>query len=73
MAGQEGRFRLDIRKNFVTQRVVKDWNQLPREGVESPSLEVFTKCAGVFSGTWFSDGLGSPGLKVGLDDLKGLS
>jgi len=38
---KEGRFRLDIRKKFFTVKVVKHWHRLPREAVDTPSLDVF--------------------------------
>ncbi|KFO70105.1 hypothetical protein N303_09515, partial [Cuculus canorus] len=38
---ERGRFRLDIRRNFFTMRVVRNWHRLPREAVAAPSLEGF--------------------------------
>ena len=48
----QGRFKLDIRKNFFSIRAVLQWHRLHREVVQSPSLEVFQSRVDVALRTW---------------------
>jgi len=38
---QHRTFQLNMRKNNFPRKVMEHWNRLPREVVESPSLEIF--------------------------------
>ena len=38
---KEGRISLDVRGKLFNMRVVRCWNRLPREVMDSPSPEVF--------------------------------
>ncbi|PKU38362.1 hypothetical protein llap_11333 [Limosa lapponica baueri] len=57
------KFHLNMRENFFTLRVPEHWNRLPREVVESPSLERFKTHLDAFLSGCFGRG-------AGLDDLE---
>jgi len=67
----QGKFRLDNRKYFISERAVRQWHRLPREVVEALSLEVLKNGGGVALRDVVS-GHGGDGFTVGHDDLSGL-
>ena len=55
---------MDIRKKFFPERVVRHWNRLPREVMDSLSPEVALRD--------MVSGHGEDGQMVGLGELSGL-
>ena len=46
------RIPLNSRKHFFAVRVIKHWHRLPREAVESPSLEILKSHLDMILGNW---------------------
>ena len=62
---------MSFRKNFFSEGVMRHWNRLPREGMESLIMEVFKKHVDIALRDVVG-GHGGDGLTVGLGDLSGL-
>jgi len=61
---KQRKLQLNTRKNFFTLRVTEPWPRLPREVVESPSLEIFKTLPGQGP---VQPALGDPASAGGLD------
>ena len=60
---EHGKFHLNMRRNLFALRVAEHWSRLPRESMETPSLEMLKTHLDAFlpnllSGTCFSRGVG---------------
>lgn len=64
-------FRLHIRRNLFSERVLRYWYRLPREMVDSPFLEMFKACGDVTLRDTVS-GHSGDGLVVEPHNLRGL-
>ena len=62
---------MDMGNNLFSSRVVRHWHRLPREVVQSLSVEKFMKHGDVARRDVVS-GHGEDGLMVGRDDLNAL-
>ena len=45
---KEGRFRLDVKGKFFTERVMRCWNRMPRLVIVAPPLEMFKDGMGLW-------------------------
>ena len=68
---KEGRFGLDVRRKFFTQRMMRHWHRLLRETVDVPSLEVFETWldGALVSLVWWMAALNTAG-EFELDDQR---